>query len=59
MTKKTKKRKPHLIPHSRVFPQFYGPEADKDWEEGEKREKVPVEKKKKPKKRFRYPMRVT
>lgn len=57
MDPKKKKKKAHLIPHEQVFPQFYGPRADKDWEEAEEQEKRPVEKRKKPKKSFKYPMR--
>jgi len=48
-----KKKKAHLIPHEEVFPQFYGPEADAEWDEAEKRDKRPIERRRKPKKKFR------
>lgn len=47
------KKKKHIYSHAEVFPKFYGPEADKEWEDAEKRDKLPIERRRKPKKKFR------
>lgn len=50
---KPKKKKRHIIPFERVFPQIYGEAADEEWDRKEKEFKRPIELRKKPKKSFR------
>jgi len=50
---KKKKKKAHLVPYEVVFPQFYGPQAEEEWNEAEERDKRPIERRRKPKKKFR------
>jgi len=52
--KRGKEKKKHIIPYERVFPQFYGEAADEEWESKEKESKRPIERRKKPKKSFRW-----